>query len=83
VISELYDCNVNWVDDVNYTAMANITFGKKKEKYEVFYSVQNSDGKIIVPNHRVLFKNPKGMGKELALRLFGVSGPLEYEVINN
>ena len=83
VISELYDCNVNWVDEGSYTAIANITFGKKKDKYEIFYSIQNTAGKNIVPNHRVLFKNAKGMGKELALRLFGVSGPLEYEVINN
>lgn len=82
VVNEIEDCNVSWVDD-GYTAMANINFEKKKDKYEIYYSVYNSSGKIIVPNHRLLFKNPKGLGKELALRLFGVNGPLEYEVINN
>lgn len=81
--NELQDCNVSWVDDGDYVATANINFGKKKDKYEVYYSVQNTTGKTIVPSHRILFKYPKGVGKELALRLFGVSGPLEYEVINN
>lgn len=82
VVSELKDCNVNWVDD-NYAAIANISFEKKKDKYEIYYSVRNNTGKNVVLNHKVLFKDPKGMGKELALRLFGVNGPLEFEVINN
>jgi len=79
VKNELEDCNVNWTDN-GYIATANISFEKKKEKYEVYYSVQNTAGKMIVPSHRILFKDPKGFGKELALRLFGVNGPLEYEV---
>lgn len=90
VKSELEDCNINWVDDDTYSAIANINFvkmtpggEKKKDKYEMNYSVQNSVGKSIVPAQRILFKNAKGLGKELALRLFGVNGPLEYEVINN
>ena len=82
VVSEMKDCNVNWVTD-NYTAVATINFLKKKNKYEAYYSVQNTDGKIIVPEQRVLFKEAKGFGKELALRLFGVNGPLEYEVPGN
>ena len=83
VINEMDDCNVNWVNDGSYTAIANIIFEKKKEKYLINYSVQNSAGNIIVPNQKIIFKNPKGLGKELAIRLFGVNGPLEYEVINN
>lgn len=83
VTNELEKCNIEWVDNNSYAAIASINFEKKKEKYEVYYSVKNSANKITVPNQRVLFKNPKGLGKELALRLFGVSGPLEYEVINN
>jgi len=81
VTSEMEDCNVNWVDDGSYAAIANINFEKKKEKYEINYSVQNGAGQTIVNNQRILFKDPKGLGKELALRLFGVNGPLEYEVI--
>lgn len=83
VVNELEDCNINWVDDGSYAAIANMSFEKKKDKYEVYYSVQNSTGKIVVANHRIIFKNAKGAGKELALRLFNVSGPLEYEVTNN
>jgi hypothetical protein len=82
IVNEMEDCNVNWVDDGSYVAIANISFEKKKEKYEINYSVQNNAGKTIVLNQRILFKNPKGLGKELALRLFGVNGTLEYEVDN-
>ena len=81
VVNEMEGCNVNWVDD-GYIAIANISFEKKKEKYEINYSVQDAAGKTIVLNQRLLFKNAKGMGKELALRLFGVNGTLEYEVNN-
>ncbi len=82
IVNEFENCNVTWVDDDSYVAIANITFEKKKEKYEINYSVENAEGKTIVANHRLLFKNAKGVGKELTLRLFGVGGPLEYEVIN-
>ena len=77
------DCNVDWVEDGSFVAIANINFEKRKEKYEINYSVDNNAGKNIVVNHKILFKDPKGLGKELALRLFGVNGPMEYEVINN
>ncbi len=79
VVNEMEGCNVNWADD-GYVALANINFEKKKEKYEINYSVQNTAGKTIVLNQRILFKNAKGLGKELALRLFGINGTLEYEV---
>jgi hypothetical protein len=79
VVNEMEGCNVNWADD-GYVALANINFEKKKEKYEINYSVQNTAGKTIVINQRILFKNAKGLGKELALRLFGINGTLEYEV---
>ena len=81
VVNEMEGCNVNWVDD-GYIAIANISCEKKKEKYEINYSVQDAAGKNIVLNQRLLFKNAKGMGNELALRLFGVNGTLEYEVNN-
>ena len=79
VMSELKDCNFSTGDN-NYVATASISFEKKKERYEVNFSVTDALGKTIVTPHRILFKDPKGLGKELALRLFGVSGPLEYEV---
>lgn len=83
IVNELEDCNVNWVDDGNYAAIANIDFEKKKDKYEINYSVQTPTGGTVVANRHILFKNSKGLGKELALRLFDVGGPLEYEVPNN
>ena len=79
VMNELEDCNIKFSDN-SFTAVANIMFEKKKEKYEVYYSVQNAAGKIIVPDRRMLFKDTKGVGKELALRLFGVGGPREFEL---
>lgn len=80
VKNELEDCNVNWVNDYSYSAIANLDFETRKDKYEVNYSVVAAGGKPIVPQNKMLFKNAKGAGKELALRLFGVNGPLEYEV---
>jgi hypothetical protein len=79
---ELEDCQVDWVTDNSYASIASINFEKKKDKYEVIYSVLNSGGKQLVPQQRIIFKNPMGLGKELALRFFGVNGPLRYEVQN-
>ena len=58
-------------------------FEKKKNKYEVNYSVEDHDQHIVVPQQKIIFKDAKGLGKELALRIFGVNGPLEYEVESN
>jgi hypothetical protein len=80
VISELKNCNVNWTDEPgNYTLNASIRFGTYKNKYEADYSLTDADGKIIVPLQKIYFKNADGVGKELALRLFGVGGPVELE----
>ena len=84
VVNELKDCNISRAKSIEAShAVANINFEKKKNKYELTYSVKTRNGNPIVAQNRVIFKDPSGMGKELALRLFGVSGPLEYEVINN
>lgn len=84
VVNELKDCNISRAKSIEAShAVANINFEKKKNKYELTYSVKTRNGNPIVAQSRVIFKDPSGMGKELALRLFGVSGPLEYEVINN
>ena len=79
VRNELDDCNIHWVNDDSYVAIANIDFEKKKNKYDVNYSVQNNAGITIVPSKKLIFKDAEGVGKELALRFFNVSGPLEYE----
>ncbi|MDQ6758061.1 MAG: hypothetical protein M3004_14150 [Bacteroidota bacterium] len=79
IINELDDCNIHWVNDNNYVASVNINFEKKKNKYEVSYSVENNKGITIVRFQKIIFKDANGVGKELALRFFNVSGPLEYE----
>lgn len=81
LLNEMKDCNVNWTEG-DYNAIATVNFLNKKNKYEVYYSVQNPAGKVIIPEQRVLVKTAKGFGKELALRLFGVNGPVEYDVNN-
>jgi hypothetical protein len=80
VKSELKECNINWTNEPDVsTIIANINFEKKKDKYEINYSVQDNSGNAIMPEQRMIFKNAKGAGKELALRLFRVGGPLEFE----
>ena len=80
VISELKSCNINWTGERgNYTLNASIHFGAYKNKFEADYSLTDANGKIIVPLQKLYFKNADGVGKELALRLFGVGGPVEME----
>jgi hypothetical protein len=78
--ADLDDCNVNWVNTTDLSTMdAMVHFEKKRKGYEVSYAVQNAWGDLLIPQQRIIFKNAEGMGKELALRLFGVNGPLEFE----
>ena len=80
VKSELKDCNINWTNEPdNSTIIANINFEKKKDKYQATYFVQDTNDKTLIPDNRIVFKDAKGVGKELALRIFGVNGPLEFE----
>lgn len=80
VKNELKDCNIKWVDvPDNSTIIANINFEKKKDKYQATYFVQDTGDKTLIPNNKIIFKDAKGVGKELALRIFGVNGPLEFE----
>jgi len=74
VLSELDDCNIKWDNSSGITA--NLQFEKKKDKYEVVYSVQNA-GKVVIPQNHIFFKTSEGVGHELALRFFGVGGPAE------
>jgi hypothetical protein len=61
----------------NTTLNSNVNFRKNKYGYEVRYSVQDVMGNVIIPPQRFIFKNAGNAGKELALRLFGIGGPLE------
>ena len=76
MLNDLDDCNINWVSDPSAKVVA-VNFEKKKDKYEVSYSVR-SGPVLLIPGSRIIFKDPKGVGSELGLRLFGVGGPLEF-----
>ena len=78
IIKELKDCDVDFTYEAG-TPKAVITFSTLKNKYAVSYVVRQANGKIIVPAQIMYFKNDDRTGKELAMRLFGVSGPAEFE----
>ncbi len=80
IINELKSCNINWVDEPdNITARVYLSFGATKNKYSVDYSVVDARGKIIVPLKKMYFKKVDGVGKELAMRIFGIGGTVEME----
>jgi hypothetical protein len=80
IIKELKSCDIDFTDETDYNIpKVFISFTALKNKYEVDYSVTQSNGKFIVPMQKMYFKNEDGVGKELALRLFGVGGPVQFE----
>ena len=83
VVKELKDCNIQWVSDSDAgTPVANVAFIKKGDRYEATVNVTSGQNKMAVSNERMVFKNPDGAGKELALRLFGKSGAMVFEKID-
>ena len=80
IITELKKCNINWSEstDVN-TPVAKLSFDKKGEKYEVAISVNSGSNKAVVRNEKFIFKPTDGVGKEVALRLFGKGGAMVWE----
>lgn len=77
-ISELEDCDIKWRDE-NNLPVVNISFNKKNNRYEALIDVTSAKGKVIVNKQRLLFKdNDEGVGKEIALRIFGKGGSMEY-----
>ena len=80
ILKELKNCNIDFTDEqTSTTPRASINFAALKNKYEVSYNVTDAGGKIIVPTQKMYFKKANGVGKELALRLFGIGGPMEFE----
>jgi hypothetical protein len=79
IIRELKSCNIDFTDEKNVNIpSAFIRFSKLKNKYEVDYGVVGSDDRIIIPLQKMYFKSEDGVGRELALRLCGVGGPIEF-----
>ena len=80
IIKELKGCDIDFTDETTSNIpKAFINFTALKNKYEVDYSVTDANGKIIVPPQKMYFKKEDGVGKEIALRLCGVGGPMEFE----
>ncbi len=80
IINELESCNISWVDEPdNSTARVYVSFSAFKNKYSVDYSVVDASGKTIVGPQKMYFKKAEGVGKELAMRIFGVGGAVEME----
>ncbi|GEO11010.1 hypothetical protein SAE01_35060 [Segetibacter aerophilus] len=79
-VKELKRCKVNWVNEADgNTPIAQVSFVKKGDQYEATVSVKSGSNLPMVLNERMLFKNAEGVGKELALRLFGKSGAMVFE----
>ncbi|MEP6951002.1 MAG: hypothetical protein ABI863_17070 [Ginsengibacter sp.] len=80
IIKELRGCNINCENEAGNTIpRVFINFSSLKNKYEADYWVTDANGKSIVLPQKMYFKKADGVGKELALRLFGVGGPVEFE----
>ena len=78
IINELKSCSINWVNEPdNNTARVYLSFSATKNKYSVDYSVVDASNKTVVAPTKIYFKKVTGIGKELALRLFGVGGAVE------
>jgi tetratricopeptide (TPR) repeat protein len=80
IIKELKKCNINWVNDTDAnTPVATISFNKRGEKYEAVVNVNSGSRKVIVANEKFVFKPTEGVGREVALRLFGKGGGMAWE----
>ncbi|MEJ7679400.1 MAG: hypothetical protein WKG06_16375 [Segetibacter sp.] len=84
VAKEIKQCDIQWVTDADGDIpVADIAFIKKGGKYEATVNVEVKGwNKFVVSNEKMVFKNPEGVGKELALRLFGKSGARVFEKID-
>lgn len=78
VVDELKQCRIEFTDEQT-SPKANINFSKRGDSYEAAISVTSSDGNVLVKDERVVFKTSSGVGKELALRLFGKGGAVTIE----
>lgn len=78
VINDIKNCDIELTNDSS-SPQAQINFDKKGDTYMVVINVWDENNKAIVSNGSMLFKENKGVGKELALRLFGKGGAIKFE----
>ena len=73
--------NVDWVNDADgNTLVATIDFKKIGEKYQANVTVKSGTNKTVVNGEKLIFNKADGVGKELALRMFGKGGGLVFDV---
>lgn len=83
VVKELKNCDIKWTDDADETTpVVNLNFIKKGDRYEATLFVKSGSNKTAVSNEKMVFKNPEGAGRELALRLFCKGGAMIFEKID-
>ena len=81
VVKELKKTNIEWVNDADgNTLVATLDFKKMGEKYQATLTVKSGTNKTVVNGEKLIFKKGEGVGKEIALRMFGKSGGLVFEV---
>ena len=79
VVSAIKHSAVDWSNNAPGIPVASIQFSKKGNRYEAVVQVKTASGDMLVENQRLLFKTATGVGQELALRLFGKGGALEFD----
>ncbi len=80
VMKELKKCNINWVDDADgNTIEAYLNFKKLGDKYQVSISAKGGSSKVMVNGEKLIFKTTEGVGKEVAMRVFGKGGGMVWE----
>lgn len=78
VVSDLKDCDIEFTNGTGVPKV-NLQFLKKGATYQVIINVRDKNNKSIVTNGELIFKQEKGIGKELAMRLFGKGGAVKFE----
>lgn len=82
VISDLRDCNIE-ITNKEGIPTAHVQFNKIGDTYQAMINVTSANNKIVVDNGELLFKKDDGIGRELAMRLFGKGGAVKPEIAIN
>gem|GEM_PF-3854154 len=76
MIDEVKACDIELSDSPD-AAKADVQFLKTGDTYQVMINVTDEYGAPVVVNSELLFKESKGIGRELAMRLFGKGGAVK------
>jgi hypothetical protein len=79
VMEEMKACNVDFVEGGGEgIPQAAIQFNKKDKDYQAVINVVDGSGRTVTIQ-QMIFRKPEGVGRELALRLFGKGGATKFE----